>query len=178
MRTWPRYLGRDNLESRSLVSLLMLRQDDPKKCTAMRMVKFGLARPVRRIPRNSILLHPYNSRMILPSHSSSTLCAIDCSWKKAVDQFTTYRDGYCLPPLLAGNPVNYSRMGVLSTAEAVAAALYITGNPEGSYMIMNKFRWGHTFLELNKNILDEYSQATTQEDMLDISSSYGLVSTL
>ena len=30
---------------------------------------------------------------------------------------------------------------------------------------MNKFKWGHTFLELNGNLLEDYSNAETQDQM-------------
>ena len=138
------------------------------------MVRLGLARQTRRVPKGSILLHPYAREVLLPSSHRTPICALDCSWRRAAEQFAVYEKGRHLPPLLAGNPVNYARIGMLSTAEAVAAALYITGKHEKASLILGKFRWGHTFLDLNKNILEEYAGARTQQDMSGIAASYGL----
>ena len=51
-----------------------------------------------------------------------------------------------LPPLLAGNPVNYSKMNKLTTVEALSAAAFILGNEEMCSNLLAKFNWGHTFL--------------------------------
>lgn len=155
-------------------SVVMMKQDDPTKCTAARMVRFGLVRAVRRAPRNHVTLNPYAGRVLLPGDGPRGICAVDCSWRLAAGQFGDGGNGRRLPPLLAGNPVNYSRIGVLSTAEALSAALFITGRRDAAGAILDKFRWGHTFLELNSNILEEYAGARTPQDMLQISESYGL----
>lgn len=160
------------------VAIRMMRQDDPKKCTAAKMVRVGLATSARRIPKNAIVLHPFAERVLVPPDRDRyrTICAIDCSWKLARDQFAGHisGDGRLLPPLLAGNPVNYARVGMLSTAEAVAAALHIMGFGQEARTILDRFRWGHTFLELNSNLLSEYAQATGQEEMYGIAESYGI----
>ena len=41
-------------------------------------------------------------------------------------------------------------------------------------MILNKFKWGHTFYELNQNLLNDYSQSTTEDDIKTIVTDYGL----
>ena len=105
------------------------------------------------------------------------MCAVDCSWRLAAGQFRNARNGRRLPPLLAGNPVNYSKVGMLSTAEAVSSALFITGRRDAASSILDKFRWGHTFLELNADILEEYSEARNSADIRRISESYGLSAT-
>jgi pre-rRNA-processing protein TSR3 len=38
--------------------------------------------------------------------------------------------------------------------------------------IMNKFKWGHTFLELNSDLLQEYSAADTAEQAAIIEREY------
>lgn len=168
--------------STAKVFLLMMRQDDPKKCTAARMVRFGLANAVRKIVSQSVVLHPYSDQLLTPADRSRCrrICAIDCSWKKASVQFGGIRaQGMSrrLPPLLAGNPVNYSRIGMLSTAEAVAAALYIMGFEDQARIVLDKFRWGHTFLELNDGLLREYAKTTKSDQIQRIAASYGLDST-
>ena len=159
------------------ISIVMMKQDDPAKCTAARMVRFGLARAVRRIHPRHIILDPYADRFLLPGDGRRAVCAVDCSWRLAAGQFRNARNGRRLPPLLAGNPVNYSKVGMLSTAEAVSSALFITGRRDAASSILDKFRWGHTFLELNADILEEYSEARNSADIRRISESYGLSAT-
>ena len=166
-------------ESRAVrVGILMMRQDDPRKCTAARMIRLGLAESARRIPRDAIVLHPYSETVLTPSDRTRAgrICAVDCSWRLARRQFSGGIPGRrrLLPPLLAGNPVNYSKIGMLSTAEAVAAAMHIMGFQDAAATILDKFRWGHTFLELNAGPLREYSQASGEEEVYEIAESYGM----
>jgi pre-rRNA-processing protein TSR3 len=79
-----------------------------------------------------------------------------------------------LPPLLAGNPVNYSKIGKLTTAEAIAGALYIMDYADLANSVIGKFKWGHTFYDLNQYLLEDYSHAKTMEDVMGISQEYGL----
>ena len=61
------------------------------------------------------------------SHRSKNLglAVIDCSWKHADHIFQKFRTGRRLPRLLAANSVNYGRWEKLSSAEALAAALFL-----------------------------------------------------
>lgn len=159
------------------VQIIMFRQDDPRKCSAAKMVKFGLARGTRRAPPKSITLNPFATGFLLPlDRKANSITAVDCSWNKADDMFASDPGGIgrMLPPMLAGNPVNYARVGKLTTAEAIAGALYIMGFGQQAHAILDKFKWGHTFYELNAGPLDEYSRAAGEGDILRISSEYGL----
>jgi pre-rRNA-processing protein TSR3 len=159
------------------ISILMYKQDDPHKCTAAKLVKFKMANQVKKIPFNNIILDPF-SKIILTKEDTKNnngLCALDCSWKLAVDTIKLskkYTNNRKLPSLLAGNPINYAKIGMLSTSEALSGALYILGYKEQSFEIMNKFKWGHTFIELNQNILDDYSYASDQEKIKEIEKEY------
>ena len=98
---------------------------------------------------------------------------IDCSWNLAVKtlsekKFTGIQRK--LPPLLAGNPVNYSKLGKLTTVEALSAALFILGSKQQGLELLDKFKWGHTFYDLNKNLLDEYSKVEGESQIEPISS--------
>jgi len=64
---------------------------------------------------------------------------------------------------LAGNPTSYGLQGRLSTAEALAAALILTGYPDKAREILALFKWGRTFMSLNKEPLDKYSKANPQD---------------
>ncbi len=161
------------------ISILMYRQDDPNKCTASKLVKFDIAREVKRIPFNFMVLNPF-SKTILTSKDKEKfkgICAIDCSWKLALDVISSSKkqftyNGRRLPALLAGNPTNYAKVGMLSTAEALSASLYILNYKEHSYELMNKFKWGHTFHELNSEILEDYARATEQQEIEMIEKEY------
>ena len=78
-----------------------------------------------------------------------------------------------LPPLLAGNPVNYSKINKLTTVEAIAGAAFILGDESLSKNLLEKFNWGHTFFELNENLLHDYQKATSDEQVIEIIHEYG-----
>jgi len=153
-------------------------QDDPKKCTAAKMVKFKIASDVRKTSNNNLVLDPFSDKTLLPKDKTiiKSIVGIDCSWNLADQAFSKTFSGIKrkLPPLLAGNPVNYSKLGKLTTAEAMAASLYILGFKEESLTLLNKFKWGHTFYELNQNLLEEYSKLEFEDDLENILKDYGL----
>ena len=160
------------------VQVFMLKQDDPAKCTAAKLVKFGLAKQVRKTIQVTMILHPFAERLVLKKDKDlvDSITAVDCSWELAQKVFSRNFLGFSrkLPPLLAGNPVNYAKIGKLTTAESIAATLFIMGIDEQAQEILNKFKWGHTFFELNQDLLKDYSEAETEEKMVEISNSYGI----
>lgn len=156
----------------------MLRQDDPAKCTAAKLVRFGLARSVGKTSERSIILDPFAGRYLLPSDRSlgRSVTAVDCSWNMVGTAFPKGLAGIKrkLPPLLAGNPVNYSKLGKLTTVEAISGALFIMGFRQDSMNLLDKFKWGHTFYALNQNLLEDYSNARLYDDIARIARDYGL----
>ena len=161
------------------LEIILLNQDDPSKCTALKLVKFRLAIQVRTFRRQSIVLNPFSDLLLSAGDrsTSESICAVDCSWENIqhiAEKETAFRsrNNRRLPFLLAGNPSNYSKVGKLSTAEALAGSTYILGNKSLSTNLMNKFKWGHTFLELNAEPLEEYSRATNQEEVMEIERDY------
>lgn len=154
----------------------MLKQDDPKKCTAAKLVHFRIANAVRRIPRNSLVLNPYSEVSLCKSDNSlaDSVTAIDCSWEKVGTAFKHdfYGINRKLPLLLAANPTNYSKMGKLSSAEALAGALSILDFDDLAFDVMNKFKWGHTFFELNGELLKDYANANDPEEIKRIEMEY------
>jgi len=160
------------------LKVLMLKQDDPKKCSAAKLVKFGLAKPVTRTTSRTLILNPFSKKILLESDKKlvHSITGIDCSWNLAVPAFQKPFSGISrkLPPLLAGNPMNYSKLNKLSTVEALAAAVYILGEPDLTHNLLQKFKWGNTFFELNKNLLQDYSKAQSESEIFEICHEYGL----
>jgi len=166
-------------EARDLrVFVLLLKQDDPHKCTAAKLAKFGLARAlfrIKQIPKESLILNPTADHILIPNDRiHRNLVAIDCSWEKAQSEFRRDLPGYArrLPTLLAANPTNYARKHKLSSAEALAAASYIIGHDEISEKLLSLFKWGNTFLTLNRELLEAYSAAATEDEVSEIESEF------
>jgi len=156
----------------------MFKQDDPKKCTAAKLVKFKLATSVSATSSNTILLDPFAKRTILRDDKllADSITGIDCSWELAEKTFKKKFAGIArkLPPLLAGNPVNYSKLNKLTTVEAIAGAAFILGFEDLADKLLDKFKWGHTFYDLNRNLLEDYSKASSEEEINSITKEYGL----
>ena len=49
------------------VNVLMYNQDDPKKCTAAKLVRFNLAKKITNISRNTLTLNPFADSILLNS---------------------------------------------------------------------------------------------------------------
>jgi len=151
----------------------MMGQDDPRKCSANRLVKLKLASPVYRrsqVPRGTLILNPYASKLLTKSDMGLILryglMIIDCSWNRAETVFSARTsEGRKLPILLAANPINYARAGMLSSVEALAAALYIIGFRKEAQGILSIYKWGPHFLELNQDPLDSYAEVLDEEQL-------------
>ena len=160
------------------VFVLEYGQDDPAKCTARKMVKFGLATNVSRKFHASddiIVLNPFADKVLTAGDRGvKGLLAVDASWKQAHEVFFKKRGGKHrrLPGLLAGNPTNYSMLGMLSSVEAVAAALYILGEVEEAQRFLSLYKWGETFETLNRDPLEEYGNAKSAADIRSLESEF------
>lgn len=160
------------------LQVLMFYQDDPKKCTAAKMVKFGLAQSIKKIGNKGLVLDPFSAKTLLSNskYSINSIVGIDCSWNLASQAFSKKFNGIKrkLPPLLAGNPVNYAKLNKLTTVEAISASLFIMGFKDQGLLLLDKFKWGHTFYDLNKNLLEEYSKLESEDQIDGILSDFGL----
>jgi len=144
------------------------RECDPEKCTAIRLYRAGKIHMVYRLedlPAGAILLDPMAekalSREDVEVARRGGIIALDCSWKQ-IEQIARLRRKVvprCLPYLVAANPTHYGRPTILSTAEALAAALFILGERSQAENIIKSFKWGNTFVELNREPLEAYASA-------------------
>ena len=158
-----------------------LRQCDPKKCTALKLARFRVVKlffKTRSFPSHAIVLDPLSERAFSPADRGIAeeygIVAIDCSWINIDDVFQLRIKGEsrCLPYLIAGNPVNYGQVGKLSTAEALAAALYIIGYEKQANRVLSLWKWGPTFLKTNIEVLNAYRKAKDSSEVISIQRSF------
>jgi len=156
------------------IYILTKGEDEPSLCTAEKLIRRGLAYRLTRlneIPSCSIVLNPYASTYIKSTDREYVercgLTAIDVSWKRGISILESLKQGVqrVLPILIAANPVNYGKPFKLSTAEAIAAALYITNFRDLALKVLNQFKWGSHFIELNRERLEIYSKVETDDEM-------------
>ena len=150
--------------------------DDPEKCTARKLERFGLVklhRSDRDVPYG-VVLNPHAERALSPADAGcDRLVALDCSWESAGEaRFTLPGEHRALPYLVAANPVNFGRPMRLTTVEALAGALAIFGRWDRAETVLSKFTWGHTFLELNEEPLRRYAECDDSEAVVAVQSAY------
>lgn len=148
----------------------------PKKCTSKKLAKFDLLRLYTKawsLPK-SLLLDPSSCTVLSPNDKTKNLAAVDCSWDHYREVFKDFNttDRRRLPYLLAANPINYGKPYHLTTAEALASALFILEQREQAEMLLSKFKWGLGFISLNSHALLDYSRAKGAEEILLIERDY------
>tara|TARA_B110000438_G_C15517544_1_gene522674 strand:- start:76 stop:624 length:549 start_codon:yes stop_codon:yes gene_type:complete len=164
------------------VHAIWLAQDDPKKNTAVRLSRRGdlkLHEKFNQLPRRGIILEPLCGKVLGPEdhelllNQGGALVGLDCSWAHIENSVSevmrkTKLQGRMLPLLLAANPVNWGKPGKMTTAEALAASLYLIGKEEQARKLLGAFRWGEQFFILNKEPLDAYRDAKTSSELVDL----------
>jgi pre-rRNA-processing protein TSR3 len=152
--------------------------DDPEKCTARRLERFDevtLHRRTADVPAG-IVLNPFAEQALSPAdreRAPDRLVALDCSWETAeAEAFDLDGIHRALPFLVAGNPVNFGTPFRLNTAEALAGALWILGEPDRAEELLSHFSWGHTFLELNEEPLARYAECDDSSEVLAVQDDY------
>jgi len=126
------------------------------------------------LPKRAAVLNPFSQIAFSPADrqriESFGLAALDCSWEHAEKVLIKHARGTsrCLPFLIAGNPVNFGKPTKLTTVEALVAALYIAGFKEEALQLLSIFKWGHTFLELNKERLESYAKAKDSTAVVEL----------
>lgn len=170
------------MEQSPRITIYHANQCDPHRCTGLKLKRHGLARVVnsiRFLPRRAVVLNPFSEIAFSPTDRQRIqdfgLAALDCSWEHAQKVLASHVKGTsrCLPILIAGNPTNYAKATKLSTVEAIAGALYIAGFKDEAQKVLSIFTWGHTFMELNADLLEGYSTAKDSSDIVRMQATIG-----
>jgi pre-rRNA-processing protein TSR3 len=150
---------------------------DPRKCTVKKLEKAGFLKifnKISQIPRNTLLLDPTAEQALSPADKYvKSITVLDCSWLVLdMGKVRSWRIRRALPFLIAANPVNFGKPCVLSSVEALAAALYIIGEKDKAIELLSKVSWGIRFLEVNKEPLDMYTNAKDSSEVIKIQELY------
>ena len=146
---------------------------DPRKCTVKKLEKAGFLKiftKISQIPRNTLLLDPTAEQAFSPADKNiRSITVLDCSWVVLdTGKVSSWRIRRALPFLVAANPVNFGKPCVLSSIEALAAALFIMGDRQRASDILSKVSWGIRFLEVNREPLELYANAKDSTDVVKI----------
>ena len=169
------------MERQVRITIYHANQCDPKRCTGLKLKHHGKARIVNRtryLPKRAVVLNPFSAIAFSPADRTRVedfgLVALDCSWVHAEKVLLKHVKGTsrCLPILIAGNPVNFGKATKLTTVEALAAALYISGFRNEATDLLLIFGWGHTFLELNNSALECYAAAHDSAEIIRIQNDF------
>ena len=152
-----------------------LAQCDPKRCSGRKLARLGCLRELRVQQRwAGVALTPDAKECVSPKDyavlRTHGLAVVDCSWNKLDEvPFSRLHSAAprLLPWLVAANPVNYGKPCKLTCAEALAGGLYIAGYRDAAEALMNKFKWGHGFISLNRELLESYMTCTTSEEVIE-----------
>lgn len=157
-----------------------LGQCDKKRCTGTRLVRQGVIQELRlgqHFP--GVIMSPVGRSCVSVEDASLVqskgLAVVDCSWNKLDDVPFGRIKGRAprlLPWMLAANPVNYGRPCKLSCAEALAGALYICGQKDDARVVMSRFKWGHSFFALNKELLEIYAACKDAQEVIEAQNAY------
>lgn len=155
-------------------------QCDPKRCTGRKLARFDMIETLRLGSKfNGIILSPMGTKCVSPEDKEIIdqygIAVIDCSWARLNDTpFNKMRGNNprLLPFFIATNTVNYGKACQLSCVEALAAALIVTGHQDVSRHLLGKFKWGPTFFEVNKELIDIYLGCTTRDQIVSAQDEY------
>ncbi|KAK9166702.1 hypothetical protein Scep_001893 [Stephania cephalantha] len=155
-------------------------QCDAKSQCSVFLIRLGLVNKLRVTNGfGGIVLSPVGTQCVSKEDhhlmKRKGLGVVDCSWARLYDvPFAKLRcpAPRLLPWLVAANPVNYGRPCQLSCVEALSAALLICGEEETANLLLGKFKWGHAFLSLNRDLLKAYAECENSSDIISVQNSW------
>ena len=119
-------------------------------------------------PRSSKAISAEDAEQI----SSLGLGVIEASWARMdslpYSKLSSPQHDRLLPWLVAANTVNYGKPCKLNCAEAIAAALYIVGEKDLAYNIMDSFSYKEAFFDINRDLLDLYAQCKNSAEVVQV----------
>ncbi len=74
--------------------------------------------------------------------------------------------------MTAVNPVNYGKPYKLSCVEAIAATLFLGGFYHEADFLLSHFKWGLSFLEVNKELFDGYKNCNKPNELIEFQDKY------
>ena len=151
---------------------LYYRHDNPKYNTVHKLIRLGMVKHVDKPPPNSIVLDPLSPHPVSKTDKGLLerygVVVLDASWRKIRTILGKHRGlRRRLPLLLAANPVNYGKPYLLSSAEALAASLLVTGFDEQAQELLLVFKWGPEFLKINEKLISLYSEASNSQEIIE-----------
>jgi pre-rRNA-processing protein TSR3 len=166
--------------SRRPIRLLVrfLDEDDPRRCSGRRLLRRGLVRPIggwERLVPSPITLDPFAAVVLSGGDRARAeaggILAVDSSWNRISGRSRLLGEGERspspharrLPLLVAGNPQHYGRWTQLTTAEALAAAVYVVGHAPEAETILEGIPGGPAFLEINRARLERFARAPSSQ---------------
>eukprot|EP00158_Paraphelidium_tribonemae_P005903 Partr_v1_DN27581_c0_g1_i1_m30717 putative pre-rRNA processing protein involved in ribosome biogenesis (By similarity) len=156
-------------------------QCDPRRCSGKKLERHNLLKVLRVGTRSrGIVLSPNATRVIsradLSIMQSGGLAVIDCSWacidKIPFSKLSSAANERLLPYLVAANPVNYGKPFKLNCVEALAACLMIVGLRLEAEHILSKFKWGMTFVDLNRELFEIYAECLDGQQVVQAQDRY------
>jgi pre-rRNA-processing protein TSR3 len=148
---------------------------DPKRCSGKKLERLGLIKSLRIGQKfQGVIVTPNGKGVVCPNDKEIVeqfgVAVVECSWARLEEvPFGKIGGKYerLLPYFVAANPVNYGRPMKLNCVEAVAACLAIVGHQDWALELLQNFSWGPVFLEINKELLELYSECTDSESVLN-----------
>jgi pre-rRNA-processing protein TSR3 len=156
-------------------------QNDTKRDSGSKLCRLGYAKRLKIGQTfNGIVLSSEATKVMSPEDaeviSQYGIAGINCSWNRLEEiPFTTLgkpKNQRKLPYLVAANSVNYGKVFKMNTAEAVAAALFISGWVHEAVALMYPFSYGEEFFRLNAEAFERYVTADNEAQVVALGQAF------